>query len=69
MGSAILAAHTGIGAQTIRRDASYIQSWRDAINADKPMIIRSATLGQRAVDLILNEPNPNLHGGWLPTGP
>ena len=58
MGAAMLAAHAGTLAEAIERDASYILHWRDAIKADKPMIVRSATLAQRAVDLILGESPP-----------
>ena len=58
MGSAMLAAHAGTLAAVIERDASYIRHWRDTISADKPMIVRSATLAQRAVDLILGEAPP-----------
>ena len=65
MGSAILAAHAGIEAELVERDARYIRHWRDTINADKPMIIRSATLAQRAVDLILGEKPPE----FLPDSP
>ena len=65
MGSAMLAAHAGIAAQLVQRDASYIRHWRDAINADKPMVIRAATLAQRAVDLILGEKPPE----FLPDQP
>ena len=65
MGSAMLAAHAGISAELVERDASYIRHWRDAISADKPMIIRSATLAQRAVDLILGEKPPE----FLPDRP
>ena len=65
MGSAMLAAHAGIEAELVERDASYIRHWRDTINADKPMIIRSATLAQRAVDLILGEKPPE----FLPDNP
>ena len=65
MGSAMLAAHAGIEAELVERDASYIRHWRDTINADKPMIIRSATLAQRAVDLILGEKPPE----FLPDSP
>ena len=65
MGSAMLAAHAGIDAELVERDASYIRHWRDTINADKPMIIRSATLAQRAVDLILGEKPPE----FLPDNP
>ena len=65
MGSAMLAAHAGIEAELVERDASYIRHWRDTINADKPMIIRSATLAQKAVDLILGEKPPE----FLPNNP
>ena len=65
MGSAMLAAHAGISAELVERDASYIRHWRDTISADKPMIIRSATLAQRAVDLILGEKPPE----FLPDRP
>ena len=58
MGAAMLAAHAGTLATMIERDASYILHWRDAIKADKSMIVRSATLAQRAVDLILGESPP-----------
>ena len=58
MGSAMLSAHAGTGAAVLERDAAYIRSWRDAIEADKPMVIRAATLAQRAADLILGENPP-----------
>ena len=58
MGAAMLAAHAGIEAELVERDASYIRHWRDVINADKAMVIRAATLAQRAVDLILGESPP-----------
>ena len=58
MGSAMLSAHAGTGAAVLERDAAYIRSWRDTIQADKPMVIRAATLAQRATDLILGEPPP-----------
>ena len=59
MGSAMLAAHAGIGQdRLLQRDASYIQHWRDAIQADKAMVIRAATLAQRATDHILGQNPP-----------
>ena len=59
MGSAMLIAHAGISPETqLRRDAAYIQHWRDAIQADKPMVLRAATLAQRAIDLILDQQPP-----------
>ena len=59
MGSAMLAAHAGIAGAVIERDASYIRHWRDAISADKAMVIRAATLAQRASDFILDVPAPD----------
>ena len=59
MGSAMLGAHAGIGAGVIERDASYIRHWRDVISGDKAMVIRAATLAQRAADFILDEPAPD----------
>ena len=59
MGSAMLSAHAGTGAAVLERDAAYIRSWRDTIQADKPMVIRAATLAQRATDLILRDPPRN----------
>ena len=58
MGSAMLSAHAGTGAAVLERDAAYIRSWRDTIQADKPMVIRAATLAQRAADFILGETPP-----------
>ena len=59
MGSAMLIAHAGISPENqIRRDAAYIRHWRDAIQADKPMVLRAATLAQRAIDLILDQQPP-----------
>ena len=59
MGSAMLAAHAGIGQDLLlQRDASYIQHWRDAIQGDKAMVIRAATLAQRATDCILGQSPP-----------
>ena len=53
MGSAMLGAHAGIAPMEIERDASYILHWRDAIQADKAMVIRAATLAQKSADHIL----------------
>ena len=58
MGAAMLAAHAGIAPALVEMEASYIRHWRDVINADKAMVIRAATLAQRAVDLILGESPP-----------
>ena len=53
MGAAMLGGNAGIGSRVLELDASYIRHWRDTISGDKPMVIRSATLAQRAVDHIL----------------
>ena len=58
MGSAMLAAHARISPGEIERDASYVQHWRDAIRADKAIVIRAATLAQKAADHILDVPPP-----------
>ena len=55
MGAAMLGAHAQIGTRILELDASYIQNWRDTIAGDKPMVIRAATLAQKAVDHILME--------------
>ena len=65
MGAAMLAAQANIEEELVERDASYIRHWRDAIKADKAMVIRSATLAQRAVYLILGETPPE----FLPDKP
>ena len=61
MGSAMLSAHAGTGGAVLERDAAYIRNWRDTIQADKPMVIRAATLAQRATDLILGETPLGIH--------
>ena len=57
MGAAMLGGHAGIGARVLELDASYIQNWRDTIGADKTIVVRAASLAQRAVDLIMGETN------------
>ena len=59
MGSAMLSAHAGISGAVTLRDASYIRHWRDVISGDKAMVIRAATLAQKASDLILDVPAPD----------
>ena len=53
MGAAILCDHAGITRQTIQSNASYIDSWKSAVNADKKMVVRAAQHAQKAVDYIL----------------
>ena len=55
MGSAMLGARAGIGSRVLELDASYIRHWRDAIAADKAMVVRAATLAQKSTDWILGE--------------
>ena len=59
MGAAMLGAHAGIEAAVLERDTAFIKRWRDAISADRPMVLRDATLAQRATDLILGESPPD----------
>ena len=56
MGSAMLAAHAGIGREVVERDASYIRHWLDKIRADKPMVVTAAQKAQRATDYIIPAP-------------
>ena len=53
MGSAMLADRAQIGQKVIDADASYIRHWRDAISADKSIVMKAAQQGQKAVDYIL----------------
>ena len=53
MGSAMLSAHAGIAQATLITDAAYIAHWRDAIRADKPIVLQAAQRAQRAVDFII----------------
>jgi antirestriction protein ArdC len=53
MGSAFLAAHTGIAAKTLGESAGYIASWLKVLKNDKKMIIQAAAQAQKAVDMIL----------------
>ena len=53
MGSALLAAHTGV---TINLDnsAAYVQSWLRTLKDDRSLVIKAAQKAQKAVDRILN---------------
>ena len=52
MGAALLAGCAKLPPRVVEQDASYLRHWRDAIHADRSMVIRAATLGQRAADWI-----------------
>ena len=54
MGSAMLGEQAGTGHITLEQNAAYIKHWRDAIAADKSIVIRAASLAQKAVDHITN---------------
>ncbi len=58
MGAAMLSAHAGLERENAARDAAYVRHWRDAIQGDKAMVVRAATLAQKAVDYILGEAPP-----------
>lgn len=50
--SAFVCSHVGID-NTIEQDAAYISGWADAIRRDPKMIMRAASLAQKAADYIL----------------
>lgn len=54
MGQAILSGIAGTAEVNIVNDAAYIENWRNAIAADKGMVILAAARAQKAVDFILN---------------
>ena len=56
MGSAMLAAHAGIGVEVEQRDASYIKEWLARIRADKSLVVAAAQRAQKAVDYIIPAP-------------
>ena len=56
MGSAMLGQLAGTGHLVIERDASYIRHWRDAISANKSIVLDAALLAQKATDYIAGEP-------------
>lgn len=58
MGSAMLGDLAGTGHLIIERDASYIKHWRDAIAADRTMVLNAAQLAQKAIDYITGQTPP-----------
>lgn len=52
MGSAFLAATSGISPPTIEQSAAYIDGWRKKLKGDKKLIVQAAGAGQRAADHI-----------------
>ncbi|MBZ0154897.1 MAG: ssDNA-binding domain-containing protein [Alphaproteobacteria bacterium] len=53
-GAAYLCGYAGIERQTLDNSTSYLQSWKEKIQADKKLLIRAASAAQKAVDFILN---------------
>ena len=58
MGAGLLASRAGIGSRALDLRASFFRDWREAIDRDKPMVIRAAAMAQKAVDHILREKPP-----------
>lgn len=56
MTAAYLCAVTGIDQPTIENSAAYINSWLNALNNDKMLVIKAASQAQKAADYILNLP-------------
>ena len=53
MGAAILSAEAGVETQVLENSAAYIRHWRDTIRADKPIVVRAASMAQKATSFIL----------------
>lgn len=59
MGAAVLSAHAGIlSDDTLANNAAYIDWWRDQIANDNTLVILAAGRAQKAVDYVLNGPQP-----------
>jgi len=54
MGSAFLAAHTGLSVEPREDHAKYLNSWLNVLKADKKAIFTAASKAQAASDFILN---------------
>lgn len=52
MGSAFLCGIVGINCKTIDNAASYIANWMRRIKSDDKLVVRAASLGQRAAEYI-----------------
>lgn len=59
MGSAFLAAMTGIDAVTLPNSAAYLASWLKVLRSDSKMVVTAAGRAQRAADLILGVKHGN----------
>jgi antirestriction protein ArdC len=56
-GAAFLCGESGISnEQLVTNSAAYIQGWVKKLKSDKTLVMRAATLGQRAADYILARP-------------
>jgi antirestriction protein ArdC len=54
IGANMLCSAAGIQNQIIDNSASYIQSWLNALNDDKTLLVKAGAQAQKGVDLILN---------------
>lgn len=54
MGSAFLAAHTGLSVEPREDHAKYLNSWLNVLKADKKAIFTAASRAQAASDFLLN---------------
>jgi antirestriction protein ArdC len=55
IGSAMIAARTGVVAPNIDQSAAYIANWLTALRNDKKLIVSAASRAQRSTDLILGK--------------
>lgn len=55
MTSAFLCAVSGIDNTRIEQSAAYVEGWRKAINADRRLVVQSASAAQKAADFILGK--------------
>ena len=57
IGAAMLCGRAGLRQKNVQRDASYVEGWKNLIQADQAAVIYAAQKAQQACDLILGE-NP-----------
>ena len=55
MGSAMLCGHCGIDAKTLDNSAAYISTWLGRLKADPTLVVKAASKGQKAADMILGD--------------
>ena len=52
----MLSGVVGIENKTIKKSASYIQSWLGKLKEDKKLVVHAAAAAQKATDFILGKP-------------